>query len=144
MEFLSPWVPASWSVSIFDVSFLLLMHSFTCCCLFIFRYGLIFPLFVPYLCDIPRITRTHILGIPVTGKTLTYLVGLQVCSTSIPTAVSAFCSVVRSYSSFYIIGCFHDALGVTAHQYTHTFKTVDRRVSLPLERLKDSRLARHT
>ncbi|EFX80802.1 hypothetical protein DAPPUDRAFT_51066, partial [Daphnia pulex] len=56
-------------------------------------YGLIFPLFVPYLCDIPRMTRTHILGIPITGKTLTYLVGLQVCSTSFPTAVSAFCSI---------------------------------------------------
>lgn len=56
-------------------------------------YGLIFPLFVPYLCDIPRMTRTHILGIPITGKTLTYLVGLQVCSTSFPTAVAAFCSI---------------------------------------------------
>ena len=60
-------------------------------------YGLIFPLFVPYLCDIPRSTRTHILGVPVTGKTLTYLVGLQVCSTSIPTAISALCSIVISF-----------------------------------------------
>ena len=57
-------------------------------------YGLIFPLFVPYLFNIPRITRTHVLGIPITGKTLTYLVGLQMCSTSIPIAITSLCSIV--------------------------------------------------
>jgi len=60
-------------------------------------YGLIFPLFVPYLFNIPRITRTHVLGIPITGKTLTYLIGLQVCSTSIPTVVSALCSITAGF-----------------------------------------------
>lgn len=57
-------------------------------------YGVIFSLFVPYLCDIPRVTRTRLLGVPVTGKTLTYLVGLQVCSSgSWPTWLSAACGV---------------------------------------------------
>lgn len=62
-------------------------------------YALIFPLFVPYLFNIPRLTKTHILSIPITGKTLTYLVGLQVCSTSIPTAVATLCSIVSDVNS---------------------------------------------
>jgi hypothetical protein len=44
--------------------------------------SVIFSLFINYFLDIPRITQTHILGIPVTGKTLTYLLGLQVITSS--------------------------------------------------------------
>ncbi|XP_023229781.1 ubiquitin-associated domain-containing protein 2-like isoform X2 [Centruroides sculpturatus] len=40
-------------------------------------YELIFPLFVNYFLDIPRVAQIHIMGVPVTGKTLTYLLGLQ-------------------------------------------------------------------
>lgn len=58
------------------------------------RYGLIFPLFVSFFFDVPRVAQTHILGIPVTGKTLTYLLGLQVCSTSIATVISGLCGIV--------------------------------------------------
>ena len=58
------------------------------------RYGLVFPLFVPYLFDVPRVTTTHVLGAPVTGKTLTYLIGLQICSTSAAAGVSAACGIV--------------------------------------------------
>ncbi|XP_069690519.1 ubiquitin-associated domain-containing protein 2-like isoform X1 [Periplaneta americana] len=57
-------------------------------------YGLIFPLFVSFFFDVPRVAQTHILGIPVTGKTLTYLLGLQVCSTSVATAISGLCGIV--------------------------------------------------
>ncbi|XP_021932589.1 ubiquitin-associated domain-containing protein 2-like isoform X2 [Zootermopsis nevadensis] len=57
-------------------------------------YGLIFPLFVSFFFDVPRVAQTHILGIPVTGKTLTYLLGLQVCSTSIATVISGLCGIV--------------------------------------------------
>ncbi|GLH07449.1 hypothetical protein R5R35_014251 [Gryllus longicercus] len=57
-------------------------------------YGLIFPLFVSYFFDIPRVAQTHFLGIPVTGKTLTYLLGLQVCSTSMATAISGVCGII--------------------------------------------------
>ncbi|XP_037075631.1 ubiquitin-associated domain-containing protein 2-like [Pollicipes pollicipes] len=57
-------------------------------------YGLVFPLFVSYFFDVPRVTTTHILGAPITGKTLTYLIGLQICSTSVATGVSALCGVV--------------------------------------------------
>ena len=43
-----------------------------------FRQGSVFALFVPYFCDIPRVAVTHVLGVPVTGKSLTYIIGLQV------------------------------------------------------------------
>nr|CAD7196854.1 unnamed protein product [Timema douglasi] len=56
-------------------------------------YGLIFPLFVSFFFDIPRVAHTYILGIPVTGKTLTYLLGLQVCSTSLSAAISGLCGI---------------------------------------------------
>lgn len=62
-------------------------------CLF-FRYALVFSLFVNYLLDIPRVTQSYIMGIPVTGKTLTYLLGLQVISTSKETAICGMCSLV--------------------------------------------------
>ncbi|XP_067006837.1 ubiquitin-associated domain-containing protein 2 [Anabrus simplex] len=57
-------------------------------------YGLIFPLFVSYFFDVPRVAQTQVLGIPVTGKTLTYLLGLQVCSTSLATVISGLCGIV--------------------------------------------------
>lgn len=39
---------------------------------------MVFALFVPYFCDIPRVAVTHIWGIPFTGKSITYIIGLQV------------------------------------------------------------------
>ncbi|XP_018015377.1 ubiquitin-associated domain-containing protein 2 [Hyalella azteca] len=57
-------------------------------------YGLIFPLFVSYYCDIPHVAQTRVLGVPITGKTLTYLLGLQLAYTSPATAISALCGVV--------------------------------------------------
>jgi len=57
-------------------------------------YGLIFPLFVNYYMDIPRVAQTYILGVPVTGKTLTYLLGLQVMSTNKASMISGTCSLI--------------------------------------------------
>lgn len=57
-------------------------------------YGLIFPLFVNYYMDIPRVAQTYILGVPVTGKTLTYLLGLQVMSTNKASMLSGICSLI--------------------------------------------------
>ncbi|CAG0899612.1 unnamed protein product [Darwinula stevensoni] len=57
-------------------------------------YMLIFPLYAYYFFDIPRVTRTYIMGIPVTDKTLTYLLGLQICSSSIGTFISALSGLV--------------------------------------------------
>jgi len=42
------------------------------------RWGIIFALFVPYFCDIPRVAVTHIWGVPFTGKSVAYVIGLQV------------------------------------------------------------------
>lgn len=46
-------------------------------------YGIVFSLYVPYYCDIPRVAYTHVMGVPVTGKSLTYVIGLQLLSGSI-------------------------------------------------------------
>lgn len=43
-----------------------------------FRLGVICSFFVPFYLDVPRITRTSILGIPITGKSLVYITALQV------------------------------------------------------------------
>lgn len=42
------------------------------------RFGAVFAAFIPYFCDVPRVAITHLMGIPVTGKSLTYIIGLQV------------------------------------------------------------------
>ncbi|XP_022257480.1 ubiquitin-associated domain-containing protein 2-like [Limulus polyphemus] len=41
-------------------------------------FGLVFPLFVNYYTDFPRVAHVYIMGVPVTGKTMSYLLGLQV------------------------------------------------------------------
>lgn len=60
------------------------------------RYGFIFPLYVYYFFDIPRISATYFCGIPFTSKTITYLLGLQIASTSTATALSSICGIVSS------------------------------------------------
>nr|XP_027207029.1 ubiquitin-associated domain-containing protein 2-like [Penaeus vannamei] len=72
-------------------------------------YGMIFPLFVNYLFDIPRVAQTSVLGIPITGKTLTYLLGLQVCSTSPATATSALCGIIAGVLYRYKYFCIYSA-----------------------------------
>jgi len=57
-------------------------------------YSLLFPLYVNYYLDIPRVTMTHILGIPVTGKTVTYLLGLQIACSSSTALISSLCGFV--------------------------------------------------
>lgn len=57
-------------------------------------FGLIFPLFVNYFFDIPRVAHTSVLGVPITGKTLTYLLGLQMTSSSTSSAISGICGLV--------------------------------------------------
>ncbi|XP_064638744.1 ubiquitin-associated domain-containing protein 2-like [Lineus longissimus] len=57
-------------------------------------YGFIFPLFVPYFCDIPRVAMTHILGIPVTGKSFMYILGLQIASTSPESIIVGVCGIL--------------------------------------------------
>ena len=47
-------------------------------CLFYFRFYLIYPLYVPYFCDIPRVELGNVMGIPMTGKSFQYFIGLQV------------------------------------------------------------------
>jgi membrane associated rhomboid family serine protease len=57
-------------------------------------YGAIFPLFVPYFCDVPRVAVTHVLHIPVTGKSLNYVIGLQMASGSPESLLLALCGII--------------------------------------------------
>lgn len=54
----------------------------------------IFPMFINYFFDIPRVAQTSVLGVPVTGKTLTYLLGLQMVSSSKNSAISGICGLI--------------------------------------------------
>ncbi|XP_074657779.1 ubiquitin-associated domain-containing protein 2-like [Tubulanus polymorphus] len=57
-------------------------------------YGLLFPMFVPFFCDMPRVAMTHIWGIPVTGKSFMYILGLQITSTSTESILVGICGIV--------------------------------------------------
>ena len=56
------------------VSTRLMTHFGDCVC----RFCLVFPQFVQFFLMIPRVAASSILGVPVTGKTFTYILGLQV------------------------------------------------------------------
>lgn len=57
-------------------------------------FGIVFPLFINYFLDIPRVAQTFIMGVPVTGKTLTYLLGLQMISASRESMLSGVCCLL--------------------------------------------------
>lgn len=50
--------------------------------------------FVPYAIDVPRVTITHVLGVPVTGKSFHYILGLQLASGSAENALSSACGLL--------------------------------------------------
>lgn len=54
----------------------------------------VYPLFVPYYCDVPRVVMSQIWGIPMTGKSFSYILGLQVASTSPESIVVAVCGIL--------------------------------------------------
>ena len=47
--------------------------------------------------DIPRVARNHLLGIPITGKSLMYLIGCQLFSTSRGALVTAVCGLLSGF-----------------------------------------------
>lgn len=57
-------------------------------------WGPLFALYIPYFCDIPRVAVTHLWGIPFTGKSITYLIGLQMMSTSVESLILAICGLL--------------------------------------------------
>ncbi|WAR28055.1 UBAC2-like protein, partial [Mya arenaria] len=54
---------------------------------------LIYPMFVPFYCDIPRVPLSHIWGVPMTGKSISYILGLQAASSSPGSMVVAICGL---------------------------------------------------
>ncbi|XP_052784200.1 ubiquitin-associated domain-containing protein 2-like [Mya arenaria] len=55
---------------------------------------LIYPMFVPFYCDIPRVPLSHIWGVPMTGKSISYILGLQAASSSPGSMVVAICGLL--------------------------------------------------
>ncbi|KAH9514642.1 Ubiquitin-associated domain-containing protein 2 [Bulinus truncatus] len=57
-------------------------------------YSLVFPLYVPFYCTVPRVAIMTLMGVPVAGKTVNYILGLQVASSGIENLLVASCALV--------------------------------------------------
>ncbi|XP_053404477.1 ubiquitin-associated domain-containing protein 2-like [Mercenaria mercenaria] len=55
---------------------------------------IIYPMFVPFYCDIPRVALSHIWGVPMTGKSISYILGLQAASSSPESLLVALCGLM--------------------------------------------------
>ncbi len=55
---------------------------------------MILPWFVFYFYDIPSLNSTSILGVTMSSKAMTYLIGLQVILGSVPNLIMAVSSLV--------------------------------------------------
>ena len=69
-------------------------NDWTYCC----SLSIIFTLFVPFHLDIPRIVRASLIGIPISGKSLAYMCGLQVW-----TRVLYYSGKVKMHYAFQLI-----------------------------------------
>lgn len=67
---------------------------------------LIFSLFVPFFWDVPQVPFTRILGIPISGKSFTYILGFQLATSSLPSALCCFigllCGVLYRMNLFWL------------------------------------------
>ncbi|XP_055867755.1 ubiquitin-associated domain-containing protein 2-like [Biomphalaria glabrata] len=57
-------------------------------------FSLVFPLYVPLYCTVPRVALVTLLGVPVTGKTINYILGLQMATSRIENLVVVACALV--------------------------------------------------
>lgn len=69
-------------------------------CFFHCRLCFIYPLFVPYFLDIPRIELGNVFGIPMTGKSFQYFLGLQVIREILMDLNLMLTSLQRLYHTF--------------------------------------------
>lgn len=60
-------------------------------------HGIIFPFFVTFYRDIPRVAFTHLLGVPVTGKSFVYIIGLQMAVASLEAVLVCVCGLLAGY-----------------------------------------------
>lgn len=59
-------------------------------------FCLVFPQFVQFYLLIPRVATSSILGVPVTGKTFTYILGLQLASCTAEYRLVIICALLAS------------------------------------------------
>ncbi|XP_053403205.1 ubiquitin-associated domain-containing protein 2-like [Mercenaria mercenaria] len=78
---------------------------------------IIYPMFVPFYCDIPRVALSHIWGVPMTGKSISYILGLQAASSSPESLLVALCGLVNS--NFYIHYTFEQGLPWASESCSH-------------------------
>jgi len=57
-------------------------------------FGPLFSLFIPYYNIIPRVAITKVMGIPLTGKSFNYIIGLHLASGSVETLILAVIGIV--------------------------------------------------
>ncbi|XP_059172742.1 ubiquitin-associated domain-containing protein 2-like [Physella acuta] len=57
-------------------------------------FSLAFPLYVPFYCTVPRVALISLMGVPVTGKTLNYILGLQMASSKVENMLVVSCAIV--------------------------------------------------
>lgn len=58
---------------------------------------LLYPLFIPYYFEVPRVVFGHIFGIPMTGKSFHYILGLQIASSSKESILVALCGIISGF-----------------------------------------------
>ncbi|KAL8588270.1 hypothetical protein ACOMHN_008573 [Nucella lapillus] len=58
--------------------------------------SMVFPQFIQFFLMIPRVAASTIMGVPVTGKTFTYILGLQVASGTAEYRLVALCALVSN------------------------------------------------
>lgn len=57
---------------------------------------MVFPLYVPFYSTVPRVALMKIVGVPVTGKTINYILGLQMASSDVENIVVVGCAIVSN------------------------------------------------
>ncbi|XP_005093888.1 ubiquitin-associated domain-containing protein 2 [Aplysia californica] len=57
-------------------------------------FSMVFPLFVPFFCTIPRVAIMRVVGVPVTGKTINYILGLQMASAEVENMLVVACALL--------------------------------------------------
>ncbi|PVD18531.1 hypothetical protein C0Q70_21080 [Pomacea canaliculata] len=60
-------------------------------------FCLVFPQFAQFFLKIPRVAVSSIMGVPVTGKTFTYILGLQVASASPESRLVTSCALAAGF-----------------------------------------------
>ncbi|CAL1547183.1 unnamed protein product [Lymnaea stagnalis] len=57
-------------------------------------FSMVFPLYVPFYCSVPRVALMSLMGVPFTGKTVNYILGLQMASARAENILVVGCAIL--------------------------------------------------